>query len=92
LKAAEDCCKGHCQHPMVGEMAVSCCQSHQARASHAPLVVSPTKALVLTVTIVLVSVFSSGVFLGAERFLSRLRWEWPPSSSRLYAFHCALLI
>src|SRR5215813_5342323 len=35
VRLAEDCCKGHCQHAMVGEMAAQCCQSHQTRVARA---------------------------------------------------------
>src|ERR1700716_1202828 len=40
---AEDCCKGHCQHAMVGDMAAQCCQSHQTRVAQMLPASSPAK-------------------------------------------------
>src|SRR5262245_3427402 len=58
IQMAEDCCKGHCQHVMMEDMAAKCCQSHQTKVSQALPTPSSTKAASLVASILHVSLIA----------------------------------
>lgn len=93
VQQAEDCCKGHCQHAMVGDMAAKCCQSHQTKVSQALPAAPAAKALVLSVSTVYSALIPPTVLQDPAQSWVRLSpAERPPPSPPLYTLHCALLI
>lgn len=87
---AEDCCKGRCQHVMVGEAATECCQQHQVT----PVQSTPASASAK------VLFFPTFTFLHSAILpptLAGVKWYSPPAgrpplSPPLYTLHCAFLI
>lgn len=93
LTMAEACCKGHCHHAMMGEMAAKCCQSHQTKVSQTLPAAPAAKAVVLEASTVHSSLILPVVLQGPEQFWARLfTGEWSPPSPPFYTLHCALLI
>jgi len=93
IKMAEDCCQGHCQHAMVGDMAAKCCQSHQTKVSQALATTPSAKAIVLAASAVHSFLIPPVVLQGPEQFWVRLSpGERSPPSPPFYTLHCALLI
>src|SRR6266540_4608724 len=93
IKMAEDCCQGHCQHAMMGDMAARCCQSHQTKVSQTLPASSAVKATFLAVSTLHGSLILPTVLQSSEQFGVRLSTgERPPPSPPFYTLHCALLI
>ncbi len=92
-KMVEDCCRGHCQHVMVGDMAAKCCQSHQAKVTRTLPAASPTKVTSVVASPLHVSLISLVVLQGLKQPLVHfVTGERSPPSPSLYTLHCALLI
>jgi hypothetical protein len=90
---AEDCCKGHCQHVMMADMAAKCCQSHQTKVSQVLPASSSTKAASLVANTLPVSLIPPVVLQGPEQSWRRCATEErPPPFPPLYVLHCAFLI
>jgi len=93
VQRAEDCCKGHCQHALIGDMATKCCQSHQTKVSQALPASSPTKAASFVA-------HTPHVAFAPLVFSPDLQQSWthlsteerPPPFPPLYALHCTLLL
>lgn len=93
VQQAEDCCKGHCQHAMVGDIAAKCCQGHQTKVSQALPTIPAAKTLILTASTVYSAPIPPTVLQGLAQSWMRLSpEERPPPSPPLYTLHCALLI
>lgn len=92
VQMAEDCCKGHCQHAMVGDMAAKCCQSHQTKVSQALVTTPSAKAVVLGAAIHSVLI-PPVVLQGPKQFWLHLSTgERSPPSPPFYTLHCTLLL
>jgi hypothetical protein len=89
---AEDCCKGHCQHAMVGDMAAQCCQSHQTRVAQVLPVTSPAKIVSLVAYTLPVALILPVNLQGPARSWVRPTGERPSPFPPLYALYCTLLI
>ena len=90
---AEDCCQGHCQHAMVGEMAAQCCRSHQARVSQVLPASSPAKVASFVAHTLHVALVPLVLCQGPEQaWVGLSTQERSPPSSPLYTLHCTLLI
>jgi hypothetical protein len=92
-RMAEDCCRGHCQHAMVGKTAAECCQSHQTTGSQV-LTTSPSaKVRVLIASALHGWLLPPPALQGTEQSLVRLSMaERPPPFPPLYTLHCTLLL
>ena len=88
---AEDCCKGHCQHVMVGDMAAQCCQS-QTRVSQVLPASSPAKVASFVAHTLHVALLLPVNLQGPTQSEVRPTGERPPPFPPLYALHCTLLI
>src|SRR5215831_11401389 len=89
---AEDCCKGHCQHAMAGDMAVRCCQS-QMRVFQVLPASSPAKIASFVAHTLHVALVPLILRQDQKRSLVRLSTEGrPPPFPLLYALQCTLLI
>ena len=92
VQMAEDCCKGHCQHAMAGDMAGQCCQS-QMRVSQVLPASSPAKIASFVAHTLHVALVPLVLRQDQKRSLVRLSTEGrPPPFPPLYALHCTLLI
>lgn len=93
IAMAEDCCKGHCQHVMVGDMAAKCCQSHQTKVSQALATTPSAKAIVLGASAVHSFLIPPVVLQGPKQFWLHLSTgERSPPSPPFYTVHCTLLL
>jgi hypothetical protein len=93
IQMAEDCCQGHCQHAMVGEMATKCCQSHQTKVSQAFVTTPSAKTFFLVASLLHGSLLPPVALQAPEQFWVRLSpGERSPPSPPFYTLHCALLI
>jgi hypothetical protein len=93
IRMAENCCQGHCQHVMVGDMAAKCCQSHQTKVPQVLRVAPSAKAIFLVASILPGSLIPPAVLQDPEQFWVRLSTgERSPPSPPFYTLHCALLI
>ncbi len=93
VQMAQACCKGHCHHVMMEDLATTCCQSHQHNVSQAvPLSLGVKSALLadslLSVALVSVSVIHGQIPGRALLFTA----QRPPPTLSLYTVHCSFLI
>lgn len=87
---AESCCKGHCQHVMIGEAATECCQQHQVSPVQSIPASASAKVLFFPTFTFLPSAILPPTPTGSEWYSSPARR--PPLSPPLYTLYCAFLI
>src|SRR5262249_2286048 len=93
LTMAENCCRGQCQHAMVGDMATKWCQNHQTKTSHILPTAPAAKISLLTAsplhyTLVLPAVLHSP----EQSWVCFSTAERPPPSLSLHTLHCLFLL
>lgn len=93
VRMAEDCCQSHCQHAMIGERAVDCCQRHHAQTAPAFPSSPPVKAFALMAMLPLATLSSFAVLpVPDQPEMWRFLAGHSPPSTPLYTLHCILLI
>jgi len=84
LIMAENCCRGQCQHVMVGDMAAKCCQHHQTKVAHALPTTPAAKLSFLTASPLPYVLLSPAALHSPEQSWMRFsRAERPPPSLSL---------